>query len=207
MRNHKILSVTKIILNIYWYFQLAVIASILFIGLLLLFEVQFIDLNYLNGFKIHFSKIIFSEPLIYNGSSYDFSLTNGEGRLHIDNLDQKFVYLRMFAALIGSLIYLLIIYFLRKIFKNLTENKYFVAINGLYIKRIALSIMLLAIVPEIIHYLTDKWVIGTIKLNDIVIKNDFNFQYETILLGLLVFVISIIFLRGIELKEELELTI
>ena len=111
MRNHKILSVTKIILNIYWYFQLAVIASILFIGLLLLFEVQFIDLNYLNGFKIHFSKIIFSEPLIYNGSSYDFSLTNGEGRLHIDNLDQKFVYLRMFAALIGSLIYLLIIYF------------------------------------------------------------------------------------------------
>ena len=67
--------------------------------------------------------------------------------------------------------------------------------------------MLLAIVPEIIHYLTDKWVIGTIKLNDIVIKNDFNFQYETILLGLLVFVISIIFLRGIELKEELELTI
>ena len=207
MRNHKILSVTKIILNIYWYFQLAVIASILFIGLLLLFEVQFIDLNYLNGFKIHFSKIIFSEPLIYNGSSYDFSLTNGEGRLHIDNLDQKFVYLRMFAALIGSLIYLLIIYFLRKIFKNLTENKYFVAINGLYIKRIALSIMLLAIVPEIIHYLTDKWVIGTIKLNDVVIKNDFNFQYETILLGLLVFVISIIFLRGIELKEDQELTI
>ena len=207
MRNHKILSVTKIILNIYWYFQLAVIASILFIGLLLLFEVQFIDLNYLNGFKIHFSKIIFSEPLIYNGSSYDFSLTNGEGRLHIDNLDQKFVYLRMFAALIGSLIYLLIIYFLRKIFKNLTENKYFVAINGLYIKRIALSIMLLAIIPEIIHYLTDKWVIGTIKLNDVVIKNDFNFQYETILLGLLVFVISIIFLRGIELKEDQELTI
>jgi hypothetical protein len=40
-----------------------------------------------------------------------------------------------------------------------------------------------------------------------VIKNDFNFQYETILLGLLVFVISIIFLRGIELKEDQELTI
>jgi hypothetical protein len=207
MRNHKILSITRIILNIYWYFQLAVIASILFIGLLLLLDVQFIDLNNLNGFKIHFSKIIFSEPLIYNGSSYDFSLTNGEGRLHIDNLDQKFVYLRMLAALVGSLISLLIIYFLRKIFKNLTDNQYFVAINGLYIKRIAMSIMLLAFVPGIIHYLTDKWIIGTIKLNNVVIKNDFNFQYETILLGLLVFVISIIFLRGIELKEDQELTI
>ena len=94
MRNHKILTVTKLILNIYWYFQLAVIAAILLIGLLLLFDVQFIDLNYLNGFKIHFSKIIFPDPLLYNGVNYEFTLTNGEGRLHINDLDQKFVYLR-----------------------------------------------------------------------------------------------------------------
>jgi len=207
MGNYKILNVTKIILNIYWYLQLAFIAAIIFIGLLLLFDVEFIDLNYLNGFKIHFSKIIFPDQLVYNGVNYDFSLTNGEGRLHINDLDQKFVYLRMLAALVDSVIYLMIILFLRKIFKNLTEYKYFVEVNGMYIKKIALAIILLSFIPETIHYLTDKWIIGSIQMNNVIIKNEFNFEYQTIILGLLVFVISIIFLRGIELKEDQELTI
>jgi len=207
MDNYKILKVTKIILNIFWYLQLAVVASIILIGLLLLFDVDFIDLNRLNGFKIHFSKIIFSDPLIYNGENYDFSLTNGEGRLHINDLDQKFVYLRMFGALIDSIVYLMIIHFLRKIFESLTENKYFVSSNGMYIKKIAISIIFLSIVPEMIYYLTDRWIISTIELKNVIFKNEFNFEYQTILLGLLVFVISIVFLRGIELKEDQDLTI
>ena len=207
MGNYKILKITKIILNIYWYFQLILISAIIFVGLSLLFDVEFIDLNYLNGFKISFSKIIFSDPLVYNGVNYDFTLTNGDGRLHINNLDQKFVYLRILAALVDSLIYLMIIYFLRKIFKNLTENQYFVAANGMYLKKIALSIILLAFVPEIIHYFTDKWITRAIELKNVMIKNEFNFEVETILLGLLVFVISIIFLRGIELEKDQELTI
>jgi len=207
MGNYKILSITKIILNLYWYFQLTFIAAIIFVGLSLLFNFDFIDLNYLNGFKIHFSKIIFPEPLLYNGVNYDFTLTNGEGRLHINDLDQKFVYLRMLAALVDSVIYLMIILFLRKIFKNLTDNKYFIAENGMYIKKIALSIIILALLPELIIYMTDKLIIGSIQLNNVLIKNEFNFEYQAIILGLLVFVISIIFLRGIELKEDQELTI
>jgi DUF2975 family protein len=207
MGNYKILTITKIILNIYWYIQLVMIATIILIGLLLFFNVEFIDLNYLNGFNIHFSKITFSDPLIYNGSDYNFSLTNGEGRLHIDDLDQKFVYLRMLAALVDSIIYLIIIYFLRKIFKNLTENKYFIPANGKYIKKIAYAIILLSLVPEIIHYFTDKWIINSIELTNVAIKNEFNFDLQTIILGVLVFVISIIFLRGIELREDQKFTI
>lgn len=207
MGNYKILKITRSILNVYWYLQLAFIATIILIGLLLFFNIDFIDLNYLNGFKIHFAKINFSEPLLYNGSSYDFSLTNGDGRLHIDNLDQKFVYLRMLAALVHSVIYLMIIYFLRKIFKNLTENEYFIPANGMYIKKIALSIILLAFVPEIIHYFTDRLIISAIQMQNVVIKNEFNLDLQTVLLGLLVFVISIIFLRGIELREDQKLTI
>lgn len=207
MGNYKILNITKTILNIYWYLQLMFIASIIIIGLLLLFDVQFIDLNYLNGFKIHFSKIVFSEPLIYNGANYDFTLTNGEGRLHIDDLEQKFVYLRMLAALVDSVIYFMIIHFLRKIFQNLTDNEYFIPANGVYIKKIAVSIILLAIVPETILYLTDKMILGTIEMKNVIIKNEFNFDVQTIILGLLVFVIGIIFLRGIELREDQKYTI
>ena len=207
MGNYRILNVTKTILNIYWYLQLMFIASIIIIGLFLLFDVQFIDLNYLNGFKIHFSKIIFSEPLLYNGTNYDFTLTNGEGRLHIDDLDQKFVYLRMLAALVDSIIYFMIIHYLRQIFKNLTDNEYFIPANGKLIKMIAVSIILLAVVPETILYLTDKMILGTIEMKNVIIKNEFNFDIQTIILGLLVFVIGIIFLRGIELREDQKYTI
>ena len=207
MKNYNILKITKTILNVFWFIQIAILAGILLFALFLIFNVDFIDLNQLNGFNIHFSKIIFDEPLIYNGEMYDFSLTNGEGRLHIDNLEQKFIYLRIFAALVDSFIYLMIIYFLRKIFNNLTHNNYFVAANGNYIKNISLSIILLAIIPETIHYFTDKLILKSIKVDSVILKNEFNFEYQTLLLGLLVFVISIVFLRGIELKEDQYLTI
>ena len=101
----------------------------------------------------------------------------------------------------------MIIHFLRKIFKNLTENEYFVAANGRYIKKIAVSILLLSFIPESIYYFTDRMIISTIKINNVVMKNDFNFDIQTILLGLLVFVIGIIFLRGIELREDQKYTI
>ena len=207
MRNYKILSFTKIFLTIYWYLQLLFVLAIVVIGLFLLFDVQFIDLNYLKGFKINFSKISFAEPLIYNGVDYNFSLTNGEGRLHIEDLDQKFIYLRMFAALVDALLYLVIIYFLRKVFSNLTGNRYFIAENGRFIKYIAIAILLLAIIPDTIYHFTDRWIANVIEQKDIIMTVGFSFDFQTILLGLLVFVISIIFLRGIELKEDQELTI
>ncbi|MCF6360442.1 MAG: DUF2975 domain-containing protein [Cyclobacteriaceae bacterium] len=207
MKNYRILNLTKIILNIYWYLQLLFIATIIIIGLFLLFDVQFVDLNNLKGFKIHFSKIIFTEPLVFNGVNYDFSLTNGEGRLHINDLDQKFVYLRMLAALVDSIIYFLIIHFLRKIFKNLTQNEYFIPANGSYIKKIAVAIILLAFVPETIQYLTGAMIIDTIEFSSVFIKNEFNFDLQTVILGVLVFVIGIIFLRGIELREDQKYTV
>jgi hypothetical protein len=207
MRNYKILSFTKTFLTIYWYLQLLFVLAIIVIGFFLLFDVQFIDLNYLKGFKINFAKISFVEPLIYNGVEYKFSLTNGEGRLHIENLDQKFIYLRMFAALVDAMLYLVIIYFLRKVFSNLTGNRYFISENGRFIKYIAIAILLLAIIPDTIYHLTDRWIANVIEQKDIIMTVGFSFDFQTILLGLLVFVISIIFLRGIELREDQELTI
>lgn len=207
MKNYKILSFFKTFLTVYWYLQLLFVFTIVVIGLFLAFDVQFIDLNYLKGFKINFAKINFAEPLIYNGVDYNFSLTNGEGRLHIEDLDQKFIYLRMFAALVDAMLYLVIIYFLRKVFSNLTDNRYFIAENGRFIKYIAVSILLLAIIPGTIYHLTDRWIANAIEHKDVLMTAGFRLDFQTILLGLLVFVISIIFLRGIELKEDQELTI
>ncbi|MDH3321957.1 MAG: DUF2975 domain-containing protein [Flavobacteriaceae bacterium] len=187
--------------------QIAFIAGIIAVAVLLLFNIDLIDLNNLNGFKIQFSKIMFNEQLSFRGESYDFNMTNGEGRLHVDNLDQIFVYLRILAAFIHASIFLMIIYFLRKIFINLTDNKYFISKNGVYIKYVGFSIILLELIPDFIYYFTDRLIIRSIEFDSIIIKNNFHFNYHNILLGLLVFVISIVFLRGIELKEDHDLTI
>jgi len=207
MDNYKILKFTKIILNVFWFMQIAFIAGIIAVAVLLLFNIDLIDLNNLNGFKIQFSKIMFNEQLSFRGESYDFNMTNGEGRLHVDNLDQIFVYLRILAAFIHASIFLMIIYFLRKIFINLTDNKYFISKNGVYIKYVGFSIILLELIPDFIYYFTDRLIIRSIEFDSIIIKNNFHFNYHNILLGLLVFVISIVFLRGIELKEDHDLTI
>lgn len=207
MRNYKILKFTKAILDIFWYLQIVIIALIVVIGFLLYFNIDIIDLNHLNGFNISFKKITFVEPMIYNGDTYKYSLTNGSGRLHIADLDQKFIYLRMLAAIIDSVIYLMIIYFLRKIFKNLTENNYFISANGIYLKKVSLFIILMSFVSQLVQYWTDLLIKNTLEFESIIIKNGFDFRFQTILLGLLVYVISIVFLRGVELQEDKDLTI
>ena len=207
MRNYKILKFTKAILDIFWYLQIVIIALIVVIGFLLYFNIDIIDLNHLNGFNISFKKITFVEPMIYNGDTYKYSLTNGKGRLHIADLDQKFIYLRMLAAMIDSVIYLMIIYFLRKIFKNLTENNYFISANGIYLKKVSLFIILMSFVSQLVQYWTDLLIKNTLEFESIIIKNGFDFRFQTILLGLLVYVISIVFLRGVELQEDKDLTI
>ncbi len=198
---------SRSLINIFWILQLLFILLLIVYTLMLVMNVDFIDTNMLRGFKIHFKNIDFIQPLIFDGGSYKFRLTNGEGRLHAESLNQGFIYWRIFAAFVDSLMYLLILFFLRKIFKNLTSDDFFIPENGILIKKIGFTIIALALIPEIIHYATDKMISNSIKIEHMIIKSEFNFDYQTLLLGIIVFVISIVFLRGVEIKEEQDLTI
>ncbi len=205
--NRKTLVFIKSIVNILWFFQWAVLLAIVVYVSFLVLNVDFFNVDVLKGFQIHFSKIDFLQPVLIDGKEHIVKLTNGEGRLHIENFNQSFIYMRIFAAFIDSFLYLMILYFIRKIFKNLTDNQYFIPENGILIRKIGFTIIGLAILPNAIHYITDRLVVKTIKIDDIILKNEFNLDLQTILLGVLVFVISIVFLQGIELKKDQELTI
>lgn len=205
--NRQTLIVIKSAVNILWYLQCAILLAIVVYVSLLVLNVDFFNVDVLKGFKIHFSKINFLHPILIDGEEHIVKLTNGEGRLHIENFNQSFIYMRIFAAFIDSFLYLLILYFIRKIFKNLTANQYFISENGILIRKIGFTIITLAILPGIIHYITDMMVINTIHIKDVILKNEFILDFQTILLGVLVFVISIVFLRGIELRKDQELTI
>ncbi len=207
MDNRQTMVVIKSAINILWYLQWAILLAIVVYVSLLVLNVDFFNVDVLKGFKIHFSKINFLQPILIDGEEHIVKLTNGEGRLHIENFNQSFIYMRIFAAFIDSFLYLLILYFIRKIFKNLTANQYFILENGVIIRKIGFTIIALAILPAIIHYITDMMVINTIHIKDVILKNEFDLDFQTILLGVLVFVISIVFLRGIELRKDQELTI
>ncbi len=206
-KNSQILNIIKSVINILWVLQIVVLISIIVYVMLLILNVEFFNVDVLKGFKIHFSQINFLQPILIEGDEHIVKLTNGEGRLHIENYNQSFIYMRIFAAFMDSFLYLLILYFIRKIFKNLTQNQYFIIENGILIRKIGFTIIMLAILPGIIHYITDKMVINAIHIKDVVLKNEFALDFQTILLGVLVYVISIVFLRGIELKKDQELTI
>jgi len=205
--NRQTLAIIKSVINILWVLQWIFLLTIIIYVSLLLLNVDFFNVDQLKGFKIHFSKIDFLQPILIDGNEHMVKLTNGEGRLHIENFDQSFIYMRIFAVFIDSFLYLLILYLIRKIFKNLTSNQFFIAENGVLIRKIGFAIITLAILPEIIHYITDAMVANSIQIQGIVLKNEFDLDLQTILLGLLIFVISIVFLRGIELKKDQELTI
>jgi len=207
LENRKLLVISKSIINIFWVLQILFVLFLVVYTLLLVFHVDFINTDILRGFKIHFKSIDFIQPLMHDGQAYKMKLTNGEGRLHAASLNQNFIYFRILAAFIDSVMYLLIFYFLRKILKNLTSDNFFIPENGRLIKNIGYSIIALAIVPEVIHYFTDKMISRSISIENVVIKSEFHFDYQTILLGIIVFVISIVFLRGVEIKEEQDLTI
>ena len=205
--NRQTLVIIKTIINVLWFLQWIVLLTIIIYVSFLILNVDFFNVDLLKGFKIHFSKINFLQPIIIDGKDHIINLTNGEGRLHIENFDQKFIYMRIFAAFLDSSIYLLILYFIRKIYNNLITNQYFIPENGILIKKIGISIISLAILPEIIHYITDKMIANTIQIKGVLLKTEFHVDFQTVLLGLLVFVISIVFLRGIELEKDQELTI
>jgi len=207
MGNRQTLVIIKSVINILWVLQWMVVLSIVVYVSFLVLNVDFFNVDVLKGFKIHFSKIDFLQPILIEGKEHIVKLTNGEGRLHIENFNQSFIYMRIFAAFIDSFLYLLILFFIRKIFKNLTKNQYFIAENGVLIRKIGFSIITLAILPAIIHYLTDAMVANSIQIDGVILKNDFDLDLQTILLGVLIFVISIVFLRGVELKKDQELTI
>jgi hypothetical protein len=205
--NRQTLVLIRNIVNTLWVLQWLIILAIIVYVSFLLLNVDFFNLDILKGFKIHFSKIDFLKPILIDGKEHLLKLTNGEGRLHIENYDQKFIYMRILAAFIDSFLYLLILFFIRKIFKNLTANQFFIPENGVLIRKIGFTIITLAILPEVIHYFTDAMVAKSIHIDGVILKNEFDLDLQTILLGVLIFVISIVFLRGIELKKDQELTI
>ncbi|MCK5536649.1 MAG: DUF2975 domain-containing protein [Bacteroidales bacterium] len=196
------------ILKIIWYLQWIFVSVLIFIFILIATNSSFIDINKINGFNVQFERIdINDEILSPENVSSDVYISNGEGRLHLKNASREFIYYRLFSAFVDALLYIFIIYLLKKIFFGLKTGTFFVKQNGIYIKQIAYAVLAIAFLPNLINYLINLYIIENLYIEGIVLKAGFHFDYRTIFLALLIFVIANVFIRGAELEEENDLTI
>ena len=198
----------SIILRIIWYLQWIFLASLFVVTILIVTNSSLIDINKISGFHIQFSRIDIQDSNIKTDNlQSEMYLSNGEGRLHMKDTHYKFIFYRIFSVFIDTLLYIFIIYLLQKIFSSLKTGIFFVKQNGIYIKRIAFSVLGIALLPNLFFYIINLQIIETLDIEGIVLKARFNFDYRTTFLALLIFVIAKVFIRGTELKKDHDLTI
>lgn len=198
----------SVVLRIIWYLQWIFLSVLFIVAILIATNSSLIDINKISGFHIQFARIDIQNSTSNNDNSQsDIYLSNGEGRLHIENTHQKFIFYRLFSVFIDTLLYIFIIYLLQKIFSGLKTGVFFVKQNGIYIKRIAYSVLGIALLPDLIFYFINLHITETLNIEGIVFKARFDFDYRTTFLALLIFVIAKVFIRGTELKEDHDLTI
>jgi len=198
----------SVILSIIWYVQWLIIAALVVITILIATDNSIINTSKLEGFHVQFLRIdIPSNVYDVDNLKSDIYLTNGEGRIHIENEEYSFIYFRLLSALIDTLFYIFIIFLLRKIFFSLKTGEFFVKQNGIYIKKIAYAVLGLALIPAFLIYLINIYIKKSLIIEGIVFKAQFEFDYGTVFLALLIFVIAEVFIRGTKLKEDQDLTI
>ncbi len=198
----------SVILRIIWYLQWIFLSALIIISILIVTKSSIIDINKISGFHIQFEKIdIQNITSNIDKSQGHVYLSNGEGRLHMKNSSQNFIFFRLFNVFIDTLLYILIIYLLQKIFLSLKTGVFFVKENGVYIKKIAYAVLGIALLPDLINYFINLHITETLEIDGIILKARFNFDLRTTFLALIIFVIAKVFIKGAELKEEHDLTI
>jgi len=198
----------SIVLSIIWYLQWVIIAGLVVITILIATDNSIINTSKLEGFHVQYERIDIPSSNLDNGNhESNIYLTNGEGRIHIENEDYNFIYFRLLSAFIDTLLYIFIIFLLRKIFSSLKTGEFFVKQNGIYIKKIAYAVLGLTLIPAFLNYFINIYIKKTLNIEGIIFKAQFEFDYGTVFLALLIFVLAQVFIRGTELKEDQDLTI
>ncbi|NOZ45195.1 MAG: DUF2975 domain-containing protein [Chlorobi bacterium] len=202
-----IINFISYIIKLIYLGQWIYIASLIVLFFLLLSHSNIINLDRFSGFKVFYSEINLGQAQMDDGQLHEIILTSGTGRIHIKEYSQKIIYYKLIVALFEALVYLIIIYWLKKIFGNLKLGNFFIRENGIYITKIALSVISITTLIDIFSFFLSKYLSGFLHIPNVIFKSDIYFHFNTIFLGFLILAIAQIFMKGSEMKKEQELTI
>ncbi len=192
-----------LILQIVWYLQLLFLFALIVVSLLIVIDSPVVDQYKLKGFRVQFQRIDLDKS-IQNSTVY---FSNGEARLHDKKTNDKFIFYRIFSVFVDAFLYTLIVLWLKKIFKSLETGNFFIRENGIYIKKIAYAVIGISLLPALIDYFINLQLVDALKIEGVIFKARLSFDFRSLFLALLIFVIAKVFIKGAEIKEENDLTI
>ncbi len=192
-----------LVLQIVWYLQLLFLFALMLVSLLIFIDSPIVDQYKLKGFRVQFQQINLDKS-VQNSTVY---LSNGEGRLHNQKTNDKFIFYRILSVFVDAFLYTLIVFWLKKIFKSLETGNFFIRKNGIYIKKIAYAVIGITLLPALIDYFVNLQLVDVLKIEGVIFKARLSFDFRSLFLALLIFVIAKVFIKGAEIKEENDLTI
>ncbi len=192
-----------LILQTVWYLQLLFLFALIVVSLLIVIDSPVVDRYKLKGFRVQFQRIDLDKS-VQNSTVY---FSNGEARLHDKKTNDKFIFYRIFSVFVDAFLYTLIVLWLKKIFKSLETGNFFIRENGIYIKKIAYAVIGISLLPPLIDYFINLQLVDALKIEGVIFKARLSFDFRSLFLALLIFVIAKVFIKGAEIKEENDLTI
>ncbi len=126
---------------------------------------------------------------------------------HFKKRERIFNVVNTFLLIFLLLLALFILFQLRGIFKNLTEDKFYSPDNPKKFLKIGLFIIFIGIVKNALLFINETIIIEYIRLYNHSYTISLNFDFTIIFMGLLFIVLAEVFKYGVKLKEENDLTI
>lgn len=204
---YSFIKITDIILKIAWYLQWAILLVIFTFTILILTDTDIVDIEKISGFSVEFAKIDLGEVELDGKSQHDVFLSHGSGRLYITDYKQFIIMFRMLGAFFETLFLMYIILMLQKMFVDLKLGKFFIKSNGIIIKKVAYAIIAMTLFLSFYNFIINSYIFRHLTVENIIFKKDIDFDFKTLLFGLMLFIIAKSFIRGTAIKSEHDLTI
>ncbi len=188
------------LLNIFWYFNIISTSIITLVLLVSIFANQFkgalnIPVNFktteIENIKVHDS-ILHNPGIISDSGSIVL-------RFEDSNLDYILICIGWFLFMVT---WTIIIYQFNQIFKNFKSGFLFVESNLKRTRIVAYVIIIAPILKWILYFPLHRIILNNVTLDKIQLKNHFN--YQVLVVGLLILAIVEIFKAGIKLEAEQE---
>jgi hypothetical protein len=143
-----------------------------------------------------------------DGTTSKISIGSQSKIVFLSTVPFKIWLIRVISIYIMYALTFYILYLLRKFFQTLKEDNPFTRKNGTRLRAMGITVIIASVFwTKIYSLLLTLMVKGKISIEGIKIRSNSHFDFQVILLGLIIIVISEVFRLGSEMKEEQELTI
>lgn len=146
--------------------------------------------------------------VVYLGQEVQVKLVEATGRFHFIDTPKVVARTNAIPMFVVFPLMFWIVYLFHRFVRNVSEGKIFVTANFKYLQKLGIGLAVLWLFAVVYMKVLEYLIMGELKFNTIGFSSDGGNWFGGIFLGsLFTLALAHIFLKGMELKEENELTI